>query len=322
MARPVAVPPDSDMHEGGQQRHEAFVYHEPDEYVSFLCDFVREGMEAGEQVLVALPGERLAVLRAALPEAEGLVHYADVSGAGDGPTRTLRYWREFLEGADGAPCRGVVEPDQAADHGDGLDGRLRHERMLGLAFDLHPLRLLCPYDASALAATVVDHARASHTWVYEFGRSGPGATSRAGGPPDGTPAEHGTAAVDPAPEFRFGRNGLARLRRFVEDQAGGAGIGPDRTADLVLAANEIATNIVTHGGSGGIARCWTDDGTFVCELAGPGTIGDPMAGKVRPAPNRPNGRGLWLANQLCDLVELTDTGEGTVTRLHVRNAAT
>ena len=42
-------------------------------------------------------------------------------------------------------------------------------------------------------------------------------------------------------------NELARVRDFVETHAGGLGIAPDAVYDLVLAANEIATNIVVHG---------------------------------------------------------------------------
>lgn len=40
---------------------------------------------------------------------------------------------------------------------------------------------------------------------------------------------------------------LARIRDFVETQAGALGVAPDVVYDLVLAANEIATNIVVHG---------------------------------------------------------------------------
>jgi anti-sigma regulatory factor (Ser/Thr protein kinase) len=42
-------------------------------------------------------------------------------------------------------------------------------------------------------------------------------------------------------------NELARIRDFVEIQATALGVAPDAVYDLVLAANEIATNIVVHG---------------------------------------------------------------------------
>jgi serine/threonine-protein kinase RsbW len=40
---------------------------------------------------------------------------------------------------------------------------------------------------------------------------------------------------------------LARIRDFVESQANALGVAPDAVYDLVLAANEIATNIMVHG---------------------------------------------------------------------------
>ena len=40
---------------------------------------------------------------------------------------------------------------------------------------------------------------------------------------------------------------LAKIRDFVEVQAGALGVKPDAVYDVVLAANEIATNIVVHG---------------------------------------------------------------------------
>ena len=45
-------------------------------------------------------------------------------------------------------------------------------------------------------------------------------------------------------------NELAAIRDFVEHQAGALGVAPDAVYDLVLAANEIATNIVVHGYNG------------------------------------------------------------------------
>lgn len=45
-------------------------------------------------------------------------------------------------------------------------------------------------------------------------------------------------------------NELASIRDFVEHEAGALGVAPDAVYDLVLAANEIATNIVVHGYGG------------------------------------------------------------------------
>jgi hypothetical protein len=44
----------------------------------------------------------------------------------------------------------------------------------------------------------------------------------------------------------------------------------------------------------------------------------PLAGRVRPGPRQRYGRGLWMANQLCDLVQLRSRRDGTVARVHMR----
>jgi anti-sigma regulatory factor (Ser/Thr protein kinase) len=42
-----------------------------------------------------------------------------------------------------------------------------------------------------------------------------------------------------------------------------------------------------------------------------------MVGRVRPAGGQRTGRGLWLANQLADLVQVRSNGNGTVVRVHI-----
>ena len=93
-----------------------------------------------------------------------------------------------------------------------------------------------------------------------------------------------------------------------------------RTADLVLAAYELSTNSVQHGGGRGTLRVWRQADDVVCEVRDSGHISDPMLGRVRPPTDAAGGRGLWLANQLCDLVQLRSFSSETVTRLHMRIA--
>jgi hypothetical protein len=52
-----------------------------------------------------------------------------------------------------------------------------------------------------------------------------------------------------------------------------------------------------------------------------GAIGDPLIGRVRPQTHLDAGRGLWMVNQLCELVQIrTSPSTGTVVRVHVRGA--
>ena len=95
------------------------------------------------------------------------------------------------------------------------------------------------------------------------------------------------------------------------------GLGAERTADLVLAVDEIVTNSVRHGGGAGTLRAWIDGDAVVCEVNDDGYLQDPLVGRRRPTPDAMGGRGLWLANQLCDLVQVRNGVEGCVVRVRV-----
>jgi anti-sigma regulatory factor (Ser/Thr protein kinase) len=115
----------------------------------------------------------------------------------------------------------------------------------------------------------------------------------------------------------FALKGLPAIRRLVSREAAGAGFTTRPIADLVLATNEVATNSVLHGGGSGTLRVWRDGGVLVCEIRDRGHLVDPLADRRRPAPAYDGGRGLWLANQLCDLVQLRSFPSGTTIRLHM-----
>jgi anti-sigma regulatory factor (Ser/Thr protein kinase) len=85
----------------------------------------------------------------------------------------------------------------------------------------------------------------------------------------------------------------------------------------VLAVSEVATNSIRHGGGQGEIRAWTDGGSLVCEVTDRGHITAPLAGRERPAMNDGHGAGLWLANQLCDLVQVYSSAHGTTIRLYL-----
>jgi anti-sigma regulatory factor (Ser/Thr protein kinase) len=119
---------------------------------------------------------------------------------------------------------------------------------------------------------------------------------------------------------RFGGGDLAEVRRQVLALCLGEGLGPDRADDFVLCADELAANSLLHGGGRGQLRVWRAGSAVVCEVSDSGTIDDPLAGRRAPSLDRVGGRGLWLANQLCDLVQLRSGAAGTVVRLHVHVA--
>jgi anti-sigma regulatory factor (Ser/Thr protein kinase) len=176
-----------------------------------------------------------------------------------------------------------------------------------------PLSVLCLYDTAALAAEALDEMRRSHAIVRGEDEN------RAYDPEHATALFQG-ALLDPpsdAESREVGVGELATARAFVRGSAGDRGLAGERLDDLVLAVNEVVTNSLRHGGGTCQVSVWEDEESVVCEVRDVGVITDPLVGRLAPAPNAASGRGLWLANHLCDLLQVRSSQLGTVARLHV-----
>jgi anti-sigma regulatory factor (Ser/Thr protein kinase) len=114
----------------------------------------------------------------------------------------------------------------------------------------------------------------------------------------------------------FQRGGLGYLRAYVGAWARGAGLAERPATALVTAVNEIATNSLRHGGGQGELRVWTDGSSLLCEVTDQGQLTAPLAGRLPPEDD--DGAGLWLANQLADLVQIHSAAGGTAVRIHQR----
>ena len=302
-------------------RHEALLYRGRDEFVASVASFVLDGVAAGEPVLVVVDAPKIEALRQRLgPMAGDEVLFADMARVGTNPARIIPAWRDFLDHRpDGRRLRGVGEP-VGPERGDAeLVECQRHESLLNLAFDESAAWwLMCPYDTEALPDDVIDEARRSHPFLTEAGRHGPSATyrglNRCGLPFDDTlpaPPEHRI-------EVHFeSTSSMSALRAAVRRFADRCGIAHERSADLVLAVSELATNSIRHGEGHGTLRMWNEPDGSVCEVEDSGTISHPLVGRVRPVEAGEGGRGLWLVNQLCDLVQVRSTPTGTVVRAHM-----
>jgi anti-sigma regulatory factor (Ser/Thr protein kinase) len=115
----------------------------------------------------------------------------------------------------------------------------------------------------------------------------------------------------------FGLDDLHDVRALVAAAATAAGLTSSRTNDLVVAASELAANSILHGGGRGLASVWGEEGALFVEVADAGTITDPSVGHVRPHPSDEHGRGLYIANQICDRVSIDSTATGTRIRLRM-----
>ena len=301
--------------------HEALLYAGEDGFLDGTMPFVHDGVEAGEPVLLVLSAAKIERIKGELNGDGDHVLFADMDEVGANPARIIPAWRRFLDeqAAAGRPVRGIGEPISTERRPDELVECQRHESLLNLAFaDAPAFRLLCPYDVDALDEGVIAEALRSHPYVVEDGVRRP------------SPSYRGLSAIagpfdDPLPappasvqELGFDAESLATVRRLVASRAADAGLGSGRTNDLVLAVNEIATNSVRHGGGTGTLRVWIGTRWLVCEIEDRGRIDDPLVGRAKPTPDMPDGRGLWIANQVCELVQVRTFGPRSIVRLHMR----
>ena len=302
--------------------HEALFYAREAELLDGVVPFVREGLGAGEPVLVALPRDRLGAVRAAVSDAGERVSYVELDDVGRNPARILPVWHEFARGSGTAPCRGVGEPLWAGRDEHERGECHRHERLLNHAFrDRAGFRLLCPYDAGRLDPADVERACASHAHVTARGAREE-STSYTG--PDGLEALEGDlAGLDgtPAELSVTAPEQLAVLRAVVRRHALDSGLDQERTNDVVLGVDELASNSLTHGGGRARVRIWNRHGTLICEVSDRGHVADPLVGRIPPSLASVGGRGLWIVNQVCDLVELRSSAAGTTVRVRVSRRA-
>jgi anti-sigma regulatory factor (Ser/Thr protein kinase) len=299
-------------------RHEALLYAGEQEFLAGTVPFIRDAVAADEPILVVVGAGKIARLREALDGDAGAVSFADMEEVGENPARIIPAWRQFVSERPGRPLRGIGEPIWPGRSPAELVECHRHESLLNLAFSETPgFWLLCPYDTQRLAPAVVAEAHRTHPNVRAGGV--PRESASYGGI-DAASAPFGAALPEPAApasELAFDVHTLWEVRAVVGALATDAMSGT-RVDDLMLAVSEVAANSVRHGGGMGVLRVWREHETMICEVRDRGRIADPLAGRRRPGSGQIGGYGLWLANQVCDLVQVRTFATGGVVRLHMR----
>jgi len=305
----------------GTFRHDGFVYDGDAAFLAGALPFIHAGLQAGDPVVVAVDGVKIGLLQSELGGDAGDVHFEDIREIGSNPARLIPAWKQFIAARAAGARRiwGIGEPVWHGRSEAELVECHRHEALVNIAFAGDPpISLLCPYDAASLGAEVLADMHCSHPTVVEAGER------RA------SEAFRGLEALeapfdDPLPgprapvwELAFDASELSGIRRFVARRARSAGLDGERADDTVLAVNELVTNSVRHAGGRGVLRAWQEPGVLLCEVSDQGYIKDPLAGRRRPENAQVGGYGLWLANQVCDLVQLRSSASGTTVRVHMR----
>jgi anti-sigma regulatory factor (Ser/Thr protein kinase) len=109
-------------------------------------------------------------------------------------------------------------------------------------------------------------------------------------------------------------------RHFTRAEVRRAGLPDDVVDDVVLAVSELVSNALTHGRPPARLSVYTERESgqapvLVCHVRDDGGVAvDALAGYAPPTDLGTSGRGLWMARQLCDSVEVSTAGGPT----HVR----
>lgn len=126
-----------------------------------------------------------------------------------------------------------------------------------------------------------------------------------------------------APLIRdFTLENLVALRHEVQDFAVAQGLSDPALYRFVVAVNELTTNAVRHGGGGGRLELRRSGDLLQCCVAdgGPGIPADQRHNTTLPPRHAVNGRGLWLARQNADSLDVDSHAAGTVINLTARVA--
>jgi anti-sigma regulatory factor (Ser/Thr protein kinase) len=293
--------------------HTALLYSSAGEYAQAVGGFALAGLNAGEPVMIAVPGRQADLIRSCLGRQAAHVAFGDMAILGRNPARIIEVIDAFAAAHDGQPVRYVGEPvwpsRTTAEKGEAM----RHEALLNVAFG-GSVQILCPYDVSRHGPQLIAAAEVTHPVLMRNGsltQSPAFAGPRV--PDDGRPLPGPPAGI----QVLTYRDDPAAARRFVRDLAGAAGLGEPRLTDLVIAVGELAANTLRHTSGPGSVQVWTQPGEVICEIRDSGHIKDVLAGRRRPPADANGGQGLRVVNQVCDLVEMRTGPAGTAFRLHM-----
>ncbi len=306
-------------------RHEAFLYSEPEQFLQGTTTFIRGALQADEAVLVAVVEPRASMLREALGADSERVEFLDMAAVGRNPARIIPAWQDWVDrhAGTGRGFRGIGEPIWAARSASEIVECQQHEQLLNTAFDDGPgWWLLCPYDVTGLAQSVIDRAHDTHPSLVVGDLRADSASYPH--PALSFPEMFGQPLEEPAApvcEVGYDPGSLAELRDFVaafaEPVLGGHG-----AEHVVLVVSELATNSIVYGGGAGVLRLWRDGAAVVCETHDRGQITDPLVGRRRPTLSMRGKAGLWIANQLSDLLQIRSSPlSGTIVRARFAGAS-
>ncbi|OBK53106.1 sensor histidine kinase [Mycobacterium sp. 1081908.1] len=301
--------------------HSGLLYRSQGEYRDLVVRFIVDALALDEDVLVAVPGDKLDALRDALPGPDAgftaELRMVDIAEIGRNPSRFMAMEGSFIDEHHGRRVRIVSELAWPERTHEEIVACSEHEALVNAALDGYPATALCLYDASVLGNEVLADARATHPLLWSGG-----ALQRSAeyAPDDVLDRCNQPLAANPGAVTYMVRKSadLRPARSFAVDYAGWVGMSPGGIEDLQLIATELASNSLMYTDGACRLAFWREDEHLVCEARDTGRLGDPLVGRLDPGPSGPASRGLYLVNAISDLVRTHTTPAGTTIQAYLR----
>jgi anti-sigma regulatory factor (Ser/Thr protein kinase) len=294
--------------------HQALFYRDGDQYLDGIASFIRPGLERGQPIAIAVPEPRLSLLHNHLGGLTADVELIDMAELGRNPARIIPAVQALIDRHAGRRLRYVGEPIWPGRSPGEIREATRHDALINLAWPGGEIDVLCAYDATNLDDEVLADAELTHPCVIRDRRCETSSAYVDSALPPGCEQPLPDPPAD-ALTLSFGPDDLGYMRGAIADQAVGAGLGKARAGEFVTAVNELTSNTIKHARSDGTLRLWRAGGELVCQIDDSGHIADRLAGRRRQLTGE-GGLGLWIVNQLCDLVEMRTSPDGTTIRIH------
>ncbi|MGI3782575.1 MAG: MEDS domain-containing protein, partial [Janthinobacterium lividum] len=227
--------------------------------------------------------------------------------------------QELVDGScgPGRPARGVGEPVWPGRGPEAAREAQLHEALLNLAIDPDlPFWLVCPYDAGRLdPALLADAARSHPVIATPTSYAGSGAYRGR----DHARALFADELPDlggPAVDLRVPGTALDLAAEQVTLRATASDLSRDQVVLLGDVVRSLVVESVRRGADAARLRLWDEPDELVCEVSDLTVVEDLLIGRRPAAGSRPDP--VWLAHQVCDLVQVRSGPHGTHVRLHLQ----
>jgi anti-sigma regulatory factor (Ser/Thr protein kinase) len=298
--------------------HEAAFYGSDEELLDIVVPFLSDGLAAGEPTVVAFDTPNEALVRSAMGDRSGL-QYLSAATQYARPASAIKQYSEMLAAqvAAGAGQIRVVGDVPHPGMGVPWDWWARYEAAVNHAYDDFPIWGLCPYDTRITPAETLSDVARTHPRIAsaDGGRIHHRLNADYEDPAGFLALSEHTAPSAPA-DVELLDPSPAAARQAVLRAAGQSAVSPDDVADLTVAVSEAVANAFRHGVPPVLMRLWSESGRLVVTVTDRGDgPSDPYAGLIPVRGSSPNGRGLWIAHQICAHVAMGTAEDGFTIQL-------